>query len=149
MDQRVDIERRTDSSANREVEPSGSGATKTRSWRKTFRSRRNLTIAIPIGAVVLSVALVAWWLHARQYVSTDDAFIDTRTVQISAQVGAAIVDVPVNDNQTVSAGTELVRLDDRDFIAQVDQAKAQIEQAQANITNLAAQIAAQEARIAQ
>ncbi len=49
------------------------------------------------------------------YESTDDAFIDARTVQISAQVAAAIVDVPVNDNQLVEAGAELVRLDDRDY----------------------------------
>jgi membrane fusion protein (multidrug efflux system) len=149
MDQRVDIERRTDSAPNGEVEASAGGATKMRSWFKAPRHRRGLTIAVAIGAVVLLVALIAWWLHARHYVSTDDAFIDTRTVQISAQVAAAIVDVPVNDNQTVSAGTELVRLDDRDYTAQVDQAKAQVEQAQASITNLAAQIAAQHARIEQ
>ena len=74
--------------------------------------------------------------------STDDAFIDTRTVQISAQVAAAIVNVPVTDNQLVEAGTELVRLDDRDYVAQRDQA-------QANVDNLKAQIAAQQAKIDQ
>src|ERR1700674_4326093 len=108
MDQRVDNERRTDSASGREVNPSAGGAAKQRSWRNTRRQRRGLVIAVGIGAIILLVVLVQWWLNARQYVSTDDAFIDTRTVQISAQVGAAIVDVPVNDNQTVSAGTELV-----------------------------------------
>ena len=49
--------------------------------------------------------------------STDDAFIDARTVSISAQVGAAIVDVPVTDNQLVEPGAVLVRLDDRDYRA--------------------------------
>ncbi len=48
-------------------------------------------------------------------------------MQISAQVGAAIVDVPVNDNQLVEAGAELVRLDDRDYIAQRDQAQATVD----------------------
>ena len=81
--------------------------------------------------------------------STDDAFIDARTVSISAQVGAAIVDVPVTDNQLVEAGTVLVRLDDRDFRAQVDQATAQVDQAKANIANIDAQVAAQQARIDQ
>jgi len=93
--------------------------------------------------------LFFWWLHARQYESTDDAFIDTRTVQISAQISAAVVDVPVTDNQLVEAGAELVRLDDRDFIAQVDQAKAQVAQEQAGVANSIAQLAAQEARIDQ
>ena len=57
--------------------------------------------------------------------------------------------MPVTDNQLVEAGAVLVRLDDRDFLAQLDQAKAQIEQAKANIANIDAQIAAQQARIEQ
>jgi membrane fusion protein (multidrug efflux system) len=95
-----------------------------------------------LGGLIGAALLVAWWLHARNYQSTDDAFIDSRTVQISAQVGAAIVDVPVTDNQIVDAGTELVHLDDRDYVAQVKQAQASIE-------NLTAQIAAQQAKVEQ
>jgi membrane fusion protein (multidrug efflux system) len=104
---------------------------------------------IPIGSVILVALLVAWWLHARNYESTDDAFIDTRTVQISAQVGAAIAGVPVTDNQVVDAGAELVRLDDRDYVAQRDQAQAQVNQAQSSVENLTAQIAAQQAKVDQ
>lgn len=105
--------------------------------------------AITIGAVLALGLIVAWWLNARHYESTDDAFIDTRTVQISSQVAAAIVDVPVTDNQLVEAGTVLVRLDDRDYVAQRDQAKAQVDQAQASVDNLIAQIATQRAKIDQ
>ncbi len=88
------------------------------------------------------VGILLWWLNARQYESTDDAFIDARTVQISPQIGAAIVDVPVNDNQVVEQGAVLARLDDRDFVAQRDQAAA-------SVANLQAQIAAQQAKIEQ
>ena len=95
------------------------------------------------------VATVADWLNTSGYELTDDAFIDARTVSISAQVGAAIVDVPVTDNQLVEAGAVLVRLDDRDFRAQVDQATAQVDQATANMANIDAQVAAQQARIDQ
>ena len=70
-------------------------------------------------------------------------------MQISAQVAAAIVDVPVTDNQLVDAGAELARLDDRDYVAQRDQAQAQVNQAQASIDNLTAQIAAQQAKVDQ
>ena len=41
------------------------------------------------GAIFLIVCIVAvmiWWWHARQYESTDDAFIDARIVPISSQV---------------------------------------------------------------
>jgi membrane fusion protein, multidrug efflux system len=148
MDQRIDNERRIESASDRTAKPAG-GVAKKRSWSGALRQRRGLVFAIVIGGLIVLGAIVLWWLNARHYVSTDDAFIDTRTVQVSAQVSAAIVEVPVTDNQMVGAGAELVRLDDRDYIAQVDQAKAQVEQAQASIINLSAQIAAQEARIDQ
>ena len=148
MDQRVDNERRTDSAPSAAA-TSGGAAERKRSWREVVRQRRGLMNGVGIGAIVVLLVLLLWWLHARQYESTDDAFIDTRTVQISAQISAAIIDVPVTDNQLVEAGAELVRLDDRDFIAQVDQAKAQVAQEQAGVANSIAQLAAQEARIDQ
>jgi len=153
MDQRVDNERRSDSeqpidSPPREITAAFDEASK-KSWRNKLRKRLGLVITITIGAALALGLIVAWWLNARHYESTDDAFIDTRTVQISAQVAAAIVDVPVTDNQLVEAGAVLVRLDDRDYIAQRDQAKAQVDQAQASVDNLIAQIATQRAKIDQ
>ena len=142
MDQRVDNEHRTDSASGREAKPAGGAARKQRALLDTLRRRRALAITIIVGSLVLILAIVLWWLHARNYESTDDAFIDTRTVQISAQVAAAIVDVPVTDNQLVDAGAELVRLDDRDYIAARDEA-------QASVANLKAQIVAQQAKIDQ
>ena len=153
MDQRVDNERRPDServdSPARRVPPSFDEVDDKGAWRQRLRKRRGFLFLLFTGGVIVTAALVAWWLHARNYESTDDAFIDNRTVQISAQVAAAIVDVPVNDNQLVDAGAELVRLDDRDYVAQRDQAHAQVNQAQASIDNLTAQIAAQQAKVEQ
>ncbi len=152
MDQRVDNERRPDSerldpSSRRAASAFGKIANKS-VWG--FRNRRSsILVLVIIGGIILAALVVAWWLHARNYESTDDAFIDARTVQISAQVAAAIVEVPVTDNQLVNAGTELVRLDDRDYVAQRDQAQAQVNQARASIENLTAQIAAQEAKVDQ
>jgi len=153
MDLRVHNERRPDSerldSPPRPATPAFDQTGDKTSWRERLRKRRTLVPLIAIGSIILVALLVAWWLHARNYESTDDAFIDTRTVQIGAQIGAAIVDVPVTDNQLVDAGAELVRLDDRDYVAQRDQAQAQVTQAQASVENLTAQIAAQQAKVDQ
>src|SRR5208282_1734962 len=116
-------------------------------WIDRLRQRRRMVLIVTALIIVALVAVVVWWVNAGNYETTDDAFIDARTVQISAQVSAAIVDVPVTDNQLVEEGAVLVRLDDRDFKAQLDQAKAQVAQAQAGIANLDAQLAAQRARI--
>jgi membrane fusion protein (multidrug efflux system) len=153
MDQRVDNERRPDSerldAPARRAPPSFDEAGDTGSWRHSLRKRRGFVLLLVIGGFILAALLVGWWLHARNYESTDDAFIDSRTVQISAQVAGAIVDVSVSDNQLVNAGAELVRLDDRDYVAQRDQAQAQVNQAQASVDNLTAQIAAQQAKVDQ
>jgi len=107
-----------------------------------MQARRRPVLLVAALIIIGIVAVVTWWINTSGYESTDDAFIDARTVSISAQVGAAIVDVPVTDNQLVDAGAVLLRLDDRDYKAQVDQSKA-------NIANINAQLAAQEARIEQ
>jgi membrane fusion protein (multidrug efflux system) len=90
---------------------------------------------------------VVWWLNARHYVSSDDAFIDTRSVQISSQVVGVITELPVTDNQFVEKGALLVRIDPRDYEAALKQAQAQLEQAKASVANVTAQIAAQQANI--
>jgi membrane fusion protein, multidrug efflux system len=113
---------------------------------------RRHSFATSLVAALFVAALAAgavWWRIASRYVSTDDAFIDTRTVSISSQVNGAIVDVPVTDNQTIQAGEVLAKIDDRDYRAAVDQASAQVDQAQASVANLDAQIEAQRARIDQ
>lgn len=106
-----------------------------------------------VGLVVVTLAALAagvvWWLSVRQYVSTDDAFIDTRPVQISSQVSGDIVDVPVTDNQSVAPGAPLVRIDQSDYRAAVTRNKANLEQARASVANFDAQIQAQDANIAQ
>jgi membrane fusion protein, multidrug efflux system len=124
-----------------------SGASRT--WVETLRARRSLLFATAGVLIAVVAALAAWRVAVGSYVSTDDAFIDNRTVPISSQVNAAVVDVPVTDNELVTAGTVLVRLDERDFKAQVDQAKAQIDQDKANIANAEAELVAQQARIDQ
>jgi membrane fusion protein (multidrug efflux system) len=124
--------------------------TKTRfSLKRTLKRHPYAVAAAAVFAVAVVVAAMAWWLNARHFESTDDAFIDARVVPISAQVSGAITDVPVTDNQLVEAGAVLVRLDERDYRAALAQTKAQVEQAQANITNLGAQIEEQKARVEQ
>src|SRR5690349_15880608 len=61
--------------------------------------------------LLLLAAAFAWWLHARNYETTDDAFIDTRTVTIASQLAGTIVRVPVTDNEQVPAGATLVEID--------------------------------------
>jgi membrane fusion protein (multidrug efflux system) len=129
-----------------DIKPPNDGS---QTWVETLRKHKILVFAAAGVLIALVVGLAVWRVTLGSYVSTDDAFIDDRTVPISSQVNAAVVEVPVTDNELVTAGTVLIRLDDRDFKAQVDQAKAQVDQAKANIANADAQLVAQQARIDQ
>lgn len=105
-----------------------------------------------IGIVVLVAAIaggILYWLDARHFESTDDAFVDARSFSVAAKVGGYVTQVDVTDNQHVDAGAVLAQIDTRDYIAARDQAQAQVEQAQANITNVAAQIFSQQAQVQQ
>ncbi len=111
---------------------------------------RKHPIALAVGAVVLLLAIAAgivWYLHARHFESTDDAFIDSRQFSLSPKVGGYIKDVLVTDNQHVRAGDVLALIDERDYVVALDQAQAQIAAATANVQSAVAQIAAQEAQV--
>jgi membrane fusion protein, multidrug efflux system len=115
-----------------------------------FLRKHPVVVAIVAVAAIAAIAGgIIWWLHARNYQSTDDAFIDARNVSISSQVTGVITGVPVTDNQPVEAGGLLVQIDQRDYEAAVAQAEAQVAQADAAVANLDAQIDAQKARIDQ
>ncbi|TPM11383.1 HlyD family secretion protein [Mesorhizobium sp. B2-3-11] len=105
------------------------------------------SIAILIVLLLAAVGLVIWWLNARQYESTDDAFIDARTITVSAEISGRITDLAVTDNQPVKAGDVLLRIDDSDYRASLKQADAGVASAQADIVDVGAQIAAQNAKI--
>ena len=110
----------------------------------------------PLLTTIAAIALVAcvafgivYWLDARHYETTDDAFVDARSFSVAAKVGGYVTDVPVTDNQHVDAGAVLAQIDTRDYVAARDQAQALVQQAQANIKNVEAQIFSQDAQIQQ
>ena len=112
--------------------------------------RHPIAMVVCLGLIVVGViAGVAWYLHARHYESTDDAFIDGRPVLVSPQVTGSIISVNVTDNQIVKTGDLLATIDARNYKAAAEQADAQIRQSEATERNFEAQIAAQRAQIDQ
>ena len=60
--------------------------------------------------------------------STDDAYVDAEKVGISTDVSGIVQDVEVTDNEHVTAGQVLYRLDPRQFQIALDNAKANLAQ---------------------
>ena len=95
--------------------------------------------------VVLLIAALLWWLHARHFESTDDAFIDTHIVRLATQIAGQVIAVTADDNALVAPGQPLVVIDSADANARVAQAIAQQAAAQAQVANARAQIQVSEA----
>ena len=106
-----------------------------------------------VGSAVLVVVVVVggvlWWLHARQFESTDDAFIDTHVVRIAPQLAGQVIAVLIDDNQSVEQGQPLLVINPSDAEAAVASAQAVGVQAAAEATNARAQVRVSEATLRQ
>ena len=103
------------------------------------------------GLVVLGMIAggTLYWLNARDFETTDDAFVDTYTTQVAPRVAGQVTRLLFADNQHVTAGDTLLLIDPRDFQAKLDQAKAQQASAEATLTQAQAQVFVQQANIDQ
>lgn len=92
-------------------------------------------VVIPIIIVLTLAAFGAWYWYIgeRDFVSTDDAYIDGDRATISAKILGRILRLTVDEGDTVTVGQILVRLDDRDLKAQELQAQAALKLAEENI----------------
>ncbi len=97
------------------------------------RGRRRAFTIFFLVLLVAAVAGLVYWLHARQFESTDDAEVDAHLDPISARIDGTITNVYVDDNQMVNAGDSLVDLDPRDYQVALDQALAQLGQARSMV----------------
>jgi membrane fusion protein (multidrug efflux system) len=103
-------------------------------------------IILIIVAVVLIVGGTLFWLHKRQYATTDDAFVDAHIVRIAAEVQGKLTHVADIDNRHVQAGTLLATIEPYATAASLDQAKAQAVQADAGIQQAQAQVVSAQAQ---
>jgi membrane fusion protein (multidrug efflux system) len=115
-------------------------------------SRLKRLLGFTFGGIVLIALIVGgtlYWLNARHFESTDDAFIDADTTQMASRVAGQVTKLMFSDNQHVSAGQTLLLIDPRDIQARLDQAQAQQVSAEASLQQARAQVAVQQASLDQ
>jgi membrane fusion protein (multidrug efflux system) len=124
-------------------EAAKSETSETPPWR---RGARRFVLLVLLPAVVILAGL-GWWATSGRYVSTENAYVKTSIVAISADLDGRVVAVRVLDDQRVERGDELFRLDgeayeiDRDrAAAHMVSAKYQIEGFRADYREVQAEI---------
>jgi membrane fusion protein (multidrug efflux system) len=109
-------------------------------------------LAIILAAMLAGVAAWygwSWWTFGRFIESTDDAYVGGDVTTIAPKVAGFVDIVAVGDNQPVGAGDLLIKLDDRDYRAQLARAQASVEAQNATLANLDANRRLQQAMIDQ
>jgi membrane fusion protein (multidrug efflux system) len=122
--------------------------------RKTVPHRHSRRLVLTLGIALLLIAAAAaygsyYWVVARFLESTDDAYVQADSTIIAPKVSGYLSKVLVEDNQSVKAAQPLAKIDDRDYVAALDQATADVATAQADIENVTAALQQQQAVIAQ
>ena len=116
---------------------------------RRFRGRAALLLVVVL--LMAAAAGYGWhyWTVGQFLESTDDAYVQADSTIIAPKVSGTLRDVQVSDNQPVKAGQLLTTIDDRDYVAALDQAKADVAAAQADIDNLKASLDQQQGVIMQ
>jgi membrane fusion protein (multidrug efflux system) len=121
----------------------------------THRSGRWASYATPIVVVLLALAVLItitrnWnaWEGGKVEQVTDDAYVRGDLTPLSTKVAGIVRAVDVADYQQVHKGDLLVELQDDDYQAQVNQAKAAVETGRAGIEENLRQRQLQDTRIA-
>lgn len=108
--------------------------------KKSTARRRIVWVVLGVVLVGGAVGGLFWWLHVRQFETTDDAFIDAHIVPVGPKVAGLVGGVLVDDNQPVNAGDLLAQIDPRDFDIALSNARAGLLAAEGKLAQAEAQV---------
>ena len=109
------------------------------------RLRWTLFLLLPPALIVGAY----FYVEGGAYMSTDDAYIEGDKVGLSTDVSGMVAAIEVGDNQHVTAGQVLFRLDPLPFQLKLDQAQSQLGVVRDNLTALKANYQNVQAQIKQ
>lgn len=103
-------------------------------WSPKKKSYLNLGLLILLIIIGVALVLYAWKLppFTPTIQQTNNAFVKGQTTIISPQVSGYVTEVAVQDFTNVKAGDLLIKIDDRTFQQQLEQAQANTEVALTN-----------------
>jgi len=103
----------------------------------TIRKRKLTRPILMVGVPALVLLVVAYtYLTGGRYVSTDDAYVRSAKLMVSAEVSGIVNEVDVREGQIVKQGDILFRLDPRPFQIALDNAKANLANTELTVDSM-------------
>src|SRR5580658_264124 len=88
-------------------------------------------VLMPLVLIALAIGGYMYWQYSSVRESTDDAQIDGHIYPVSAMVEGTMLDVLVDNNQSVQAGTVLGHIDPRFYQAALEKARGDLAESTA------------------
>jgi membrane fusion protein (multidrug efflux system) len=102
-----------------------------------------------LGPVILIAAGGLYYLTSGRMVSTDDAYVKSRILSVTATVPGQVIKVPVSDNQQVKKGDILVQIDPAPYRLKLASAEADLARTIQDANALRATVRARQSDVAQ
>jgi len=90
-----------------------------------------------------------YWQHTQRYPSTDDAYVNAHVIDLAAQVSGPVLNIYVQNYESVKKGQPLIDIDPRPFQIAVDKANAAVNLAKQKVSAEEATVQAAEAQVSE
>jgi len=129
------VPNRNDAPQPRQIPATEQPGRRSGAGRSGLRGSRRLLLRWGLFALLplVLIAAAVWYVTGGGVMSTEDAYVNAEKVGLSTDVSGIVREVDVTENQHVSAGQVLYRLDPRQFQIALDNAKANLAQTQLTI----------------
>jgi membrane fusion protein, multidrug efflux system len=94
-----------------------------RRWMQSL-TRFVLMLVIPISGVLYGAGL---WAESLRYINTENAYVKSHVLAVSADVSGRVVEINARDNQAIKKGEVLFRIDPHSFQFEVDSKLAEFD----------------------
>ncbi len=98
--------------------------------------RFKLMILLPLAALIYGAI---YWGQSTRYITTENAYVKSHVVAISADVDGRVIEVNVRENDRVNAAQVLFRLDPRPFEIEVQGVRARLDAVVSEISAMRAE----------
>lgn len=91
------------------------------------KARVKKRFLVPVMIIIAAIAGYTLILGASKFETTEDAYIETHTVQVAPKVSGQVVEMFVTDNQQVKEGDLVAEIDSTDYKARLAEINARYE----------------------
>lgn len=84
---------------------------------------------ITLICIVLVIIAGVYYIDSLKYESTDDAYVDSDLIRVSARTSGQITEIFIEDNMKIKEGDIIAKIDDSDYKAKYEAEKAMYEKA--------------------